>query len=188
MEHYTNEPPFTHLQPGKKIICETLKDRNWIGEPSSVMFRKSNLWVGGYNPDYTFLLDWDMSLRQLSVGDCYIMPEFLSYFRVHEKQVSKIMLKTFMNYFEVYQFYKSIKETNPYKIDFSELNIDLLLKKKAAICANAVVKLIPKLYKKENRAVFKKAINIVYSEKVIFNSFKEVLKSFNRKVQLAFPK
>src|SRR5688572_27397135 len=35
-----NEPPFAHLQKGQKIIVESLKERNWIGEPTCVMFRK----------------------------------------------------------------------------------------------------------------------------------------------------
>ena len=123
-----------------------------------------------------------MWLRQLSMCDCYIIPEILSYFRVHEKQVSKMVMKTFLNYFEVFRFYKNIRDYNPYKIDFKNLDIDLLVKKKAIKCANAAIKLIPGLYKKENRVLFKQALKIIKSEKVLFSSLLEILKSVNRKI------
>ena len=153
-----NEPPFAHLQKGQKIIVESLKERNWIGEPTCVMFRKENLKFGEFNPQYIYYIDWDMWLRQLSIGDCYIIPEILSYFRVHEKQVSKMVMKTFLNYFEVFKFYKNIRDNNPYKINFAQLEIDSLVKQKAIKCANAAIKLIPGLYRKENRVLFKEAI------------------------------
>jgi glycosyltransferase involved in cell wall biosynthesis len=175
-----NEPPFAHLQKGQKIIVESLKERNWIGEPTCVMFRKENLRFGEFNPQYIYYIDWDMWLRQLSIGDCYIIPEILSYFRVHEKQVSKMVMKTFLNYFEVFKFYKNIRDNNPYKIDFAHFDIDFLVKQKAIKCANATVKLIPGLYKKENRILFHQAIKIIQSEKVLFSSFVEILKGANR--------
>jgi glycosyltransferase involved in cell wall biosynthesis len=177
-----NEPPYTHLQKGQKIITESLKQRNWIGEPTCVMFRKKNLKFGDFNPQYIYYIDWDMWLRQLTIGDCYIIPEILSYFRVHEKQVSKMVMKNFLNYFEVFQFYKNIRDFNPYKIDFENFDIDLLVKKKAIKCANGAIKLVPGLYKKENRVLFKAAIKIIQSEKVLFSSLLEILKSTKRKI------
>jgi glycosyltransferase involved in cell wall biosynthesis len=186
METGKNEPPLTYMQNGKKIIYETLKDRNWIGEPSSVMFRKANLWLGNFSSDYIFYLDWDMWLKQLSIGDCYIIPEFLSYFRVHQKQVSKMVMKTFLNYYEVYHFYRAIRTEKKYKIDFTEFDIDSLIKRKAILCSNAIPKLLFRLNKKENLVLLKKILKIVYNEKVVFQSFIEWLKKIIKKVSGLF--
>lgn len=166
LENYKNEPPFIHLQPGKKIIHETLKDRNWIGEPTCVMFRKSNLWVGEFDPNFIYFIDWEMWIRQLSIGDCYIVPETLSYFRVHNKQVSKMIMKNLLNYSETYYFYKGVKAVNSGRINFSEINIDALIKEKAADCIKGILKLIPRLHKKEYRILFRKTFKIIYKEKV----------------------
>src|SRR5687768_17680132 len=50
-------PAFTHLQKGEKIIYETLKTWNWIGEPSTVMFKTNNLESNLYNPLFHFFSD-----------------------------------------------------------------------------------------------------------------------------------
>lgn len=166
LEKYKNEPPFIHLQPGEKIIGETLKDRNWIGEPTCVMFRKSNLWLGNFDKDFLYFIDWEMWIRQLSIGDCYIVPEYLSYFRVHDKQVSKMVMKNLLNYCETYYFYKAVKEKNSSRVNFSEFGMDKLIKEKAANCIKGILKLLPRLHKKEYRKLFKQAIKIIYNEKV----------------------
>lgn len=164
-ETHMNAPKFTHLQRGETIIYETLKDRNWIGEPTCVMFRKSNLWLGGFNSEFLYFIDWEMWIRHLTVGDCYIIPETLSYFRVHEKQVSRMVMKNMLQYCETYYFYKRVKRLKS-SIDFSGLDIDGLIKEKAANCIRGIIKLIPRLHKKESRTLFFKVVKIVQREKV----------------------
>ena len=181
LENYKNEPPFIHLQPGKKIICETLKDRNWLGEPTTVMFRRSNLFLGDFNTNYTYILDWDMWLRHLSIGDCYILPQTLSYFRVHSKQVTKTALKQSLNYFEVYEFYKKVRDENPYRLDFGAFDIDSLVKQKATKCANAIPKIMFKPNRQGSLKLLMKATKIIIKEKVFFISFVQVLKQVNKK-------
>jgi glycosyltransferase involved in cell wall biosynthesis len=161
-----NAPEFTHLQKGEKIIYETLKDRNWIGEPTCVMFRRSNLWLGDFNPEFLYYIDWEMWIRHLSIGDCYIIPETLSYFRVHEKQVSRMVMKNMLHYCETYHFYKRVKKLKSSIVDFSEIDIDGLIKEKAADCIKGVLKLLPRLHKKENRILFNKVLKIIQMEKV----------------------
>ena len=166
-KNYTWVLPLTHLQKGKTVAYHSLNDVNWIGEPTSVMFRRANLTVGSFRPQFSYLTDWDMWLRQLSVGDCYIIPEPLSYFRVHDNQTTVSILKNLANYFEEYYFYKGIQEHNPYKLDFSEFDIDTLVKRKAADCVKVIIKVLPRLVEKKNWPVLNKAIGILYAEKVL---------------------
>lgn len=183
-KNYVWELPLKHLQKGKTVAYHSLNDVNWIGEPTSVMFRRANLTVGGFRSEFTYLTDWDMWLRQLSVGDCYIIPEALSYFRVHENQCTASVMKNLSNYFEDYYFYKGIKKHNLYKLDFKEFDIDTLVKRKAADCVKVILKVIPRLVKKENWQVLNKALNILYSEKVLLPSISVIFGLIKRK---AFP-
>ena len=164
--------PLTHLQKGQTVIFESLKEgNNWIGEPTTVMFRKSDLRIGNFNPDYYCLVDWEMWLRLLSIGDCYIIPETLSYFRVHSEQASKKILKDYKYTFEDYLFYKSIEKENRYGLDLSKLGITKLVKKRAAFCSKAMYKVALTIYKKKQWSIFKKAFRIAASEKVLLTPF-----------------
>lgn len=164
----TVELPFKGLHNGKEIIYHTLKTKGWLGEPSSVMFRKSNLDIGPFKAGLLWLPDWEMWIRQLSVGDCFIIPEPLVYIRNHGQQLTKKVMKYFINYFEEYDLCKAIKEDNGYNIDKRGINMDQIVKYRAANCASAMYKLIPKLYKKHERSIFLKAFKIAAAEKVLF--------------------
>jgi glycosyltransferase involved in cell wall biosynthesis len=170
------EVPFYYVQEGRKIIYKTLETFNWIGEPTLVMFRKSNLYIGPFRK-LIFITDMEMWLRQLTVGDCYFLPETLCQVRTHPNQVTTMATKNFINYFEEYELCKAIKERNGYDIDFSGLNMDKVLEQKALKCAKAMYLVMPKLYKKNSRKVFLKALKIAVSEKVLFDSFYKIFNS-----------
>ncbi|GEO04026.1 hypothetical protein AAE02nite_16900 [Adhaeribacter aerolatus] len=163
-------PPFTGLRPGKEIIYKSLQDWNWIGEPTTVMFRRSGLQVGQFKTDYKYFPDWDMWLRLLTTGDCYMIPETLSYFRLHPNQVTALVMQNLSNIFEEYYLFKAIKEQNEYKINFQEFDIDALIKKKAFKCTRAIYRLIPKLKEKRNWSLLTQGISIGFSEKVVLKA------------------
>lgn len=73
-------------QNAKEMILLSLSKLNFIGEPTTVMFRKENLNLGLFDTSLIFFADLDMWLRQLSVGNLYIVDEVLSYVRKHEAQ------------------------------------------------------------------------------------------------------
>ena len=166
--------PFQGLQEGKKVIYESLKEGrgNWIGEPTVVMFRKSDLTIGKFSNKYTCLVDINMWLRLLMVGNCYILPEYLSYFRHHAKQASS---KTnVQNWIDEYNFYKDIKALNPYGLDTSQLdtlNIDPVIKNRAMHCSKGMFRILHRFYKKGNSKLIKKAFQIAYREKVLLSGF-----------------
>lgn len=83
--------PGIGLIDGKKAQKSLFFDGNWIGSPSSVMFRRRDLHIGLFNHMWKYWLgDLDMSMRLLGVGDAYVVPEILSFLRIHDKSESAI--------------------------------------------------------------------------------------------------
>lgn len=148
------ETPFKGLQQGKSIICATLNDWNWIGEPTTVMFRSKNLNLGLFNPEYHYYLDWDMWLRHLGIGDCYFIPEPLSYFRMHGEQTSMKIKQNYSLYFEEYRFFKSIKTVKPHYISNTTFNPHHQIKNKSLTLVKIGLKLLWKLKVKEWQVAF----------------------------------
>lgn len=159
--------PLEGLQPGRKVIMDCLRHGkgNWIGEPTVVMFRKRDLHVGKFNADYICLVDLDMWLRLLTIGDCYIIPEALAYFRVHSVQASN--KGSIRNWFDEYYFFRDIKKKNVYKVEMSELDIDEVIKRKAKKCVKRVSTIMPKFYKRGNLSLIMEGLKIGRTEKVI---------------------
>jgi glycosyltransferase involved in cell wall biosynthesis len=163
---HTRELPLTGLQAGKKVIMESLNQGkgNWIGEPSVVMFRKSSLALGKFNPSYICLVDLDMWLRLLTAGDCYIVPETLAFFRKHGWQASdKSQIR---NWFDEYYFYRDVKRNNMYNVDLAQLDIDVVIKRKAKKCVKRVSGLLPRFYRKGNLSLIIEGLKIGRAEKI----------------------
>ena len=164
-----------YLQEGRKVIHDTLHTFNWIGEPTAVMFRRSNLKLGYFRTDLVWLCDWEMWLRHLTVGDCYLIPEVLSYIRKHPGSGTEALTKKgFANYFEDYDFYKSLATPNGNGYAISKAEMQMLLKHRARNCAKAMLKSIPKLHQKTFRNVFVKGFKIAFTERVITDTLLQV--------------
>jgi glycosyltransferase involved in cell wall biosynthesis len=161
------ELPFLHLQPGKKIMWESLKTFNWIGGPTSVMFRKPNSSLLNFRSDLNFIVDWEMWIKLLAIGDCYILPERLVYSRVHSNQATVVMTQNYLRRFEEYYFYKEIYKENKSQVGVS-MEIIKIKKRKAKDCVRAAIKILPKFYKKGIFLLIKKAIIIALNENVLF--------------------
>lgn len=173
---YVWQLPFCGLQNGKWIIHESLKDCNFIGEPTTVMFRRESLRkIGDFNTNFTYLPDWDMWLRQLTIGDCFIIPEPLSYFRIHPNQTTQVVMKNLSNYFEEYDFYENIRKWNYYKVDFSEINIDALIKIRALYCSKVIFKSFLSFKIKSNWPFIIKALKILRKEHIPIRMFFRLL-------------
>lgn len=80
------QPRYKGRIEAKTAILASLRHGNWIGEPTTVMFRRSNLNLGLFDISLLMFADQDMWLRHLRVGDLYIIDEVLSFFRIHEEQ------------------------------------------------------------------------------------------------------
>ena len=177
---FVTRVPLQHLQEGKKALLNTLNDHCWIGEPSSVMFRRKNLSVGKFTADYVMHIDWEMWLRVLSVGDCYIIPEALSCIRYHPGQHARKMKKLqYILCFEEYMLAKDVQLSNKfdYKLNGATADIKRAVRKRASFCVRvAMFKVIPKLYNKQLWPVFIRAFRIGYQERVYGRAAYELLK------------
>jgi glycosyltransferase involved in cell wall biosynthesis len=160
-------PPLLGYQKGSQVIMECLKNGkgNWIGEPTVVMFRRSSLEIGRFNTNYVCLVDLDMWLRVLQVGDCYIIPDALAFFRVHQKQASaKTQIR---NWYDEYYFYRDVKMNNTYNVDLSQLDIDIVVRRKAKKCVKRISTLIPGFYKDGNLSLIVEGLKIGRAEKIL---------------------
>jgi glycosyltransferase involved in cell wall biosynthesis len=197
--------PLSHLQEGKKIIYASLKYYNWLGEPSLVMFRRSNMWVGNFN-NYIWIIDWEMYVRHLAIGDCYIIPEPLCYCRRHGQQVTSYVRRNFIDHYEEYHLIKSIVRDRAYGVNLDDIRLDPsveekaipdaksvrryvdakdlneALKKRAIRCGKVLFLLAPQLHKKVKREMFVKMAKIVISEKVVIDIIRTASKRLIRKV------
>jgi hypothetical protein len=72
--------------PGRLVQRHVLAFGNWIGGETAVMFRRESLCVGVFNPDWVWQVDQDLWLRMLSEGDLYVVPEILTFPRIHGQQ------------------------------------------------------------------------------------------------------
>ncbi len=102
------EQPVTGKCNGKEAIRLSFFEGNWIGEPTTVMFRASNLWLGTFKVEYQFVLDWDMWLRHLTHGDLYVVPEVLTYFRQDPGQMTRRVKENFRDIFEEYHLLNDV--------------------------------------------------------------------------------
>jgi len=78
------------LRPGRQVIIQCLEEqRNPIGEPSTVMFRRK-LAARGFHPDFHLLIDLEMWFYLLAQGDFAYLVEPLCAFRTHPDQYSEV--------------------------------------------------------------------------------------------------
>lgn len=75
--------PKKGIVDGKKVAKCSLMLNNFFGAPVNNTFRKSILdKVKGFDPDFTYILDFDMWVRIACLGKIYIIHEELNSFRI----------------------------------------------------------------------------------------------------------
>ena len=75
--------------PGDEMIAECFFLGNRIGEPTAVMFRRSDA-ARGFRRSYCQLLDMEMWFHLLQKGDFFTLPQSLCRVRRHDDQASRI--------------------------------------------------------------------------------------------------
>ncbi len=71
------------LTNGKEIARKGFFVKNYFGAPLANTFRRSAVEkTGGFDPWYTYILDYDFWVQLACMGDVYIIHEPLNYFRV----------------------------------------------------------------------------------------------------------
>ncbi len=189
---YLRVPPFTGLVSGNTAKENILAEggKNWLYAPSAVMFRKEAIYrIGKFHPQLLRLTDLEYYLRLLSIGDCYVVPERLSYIRVHGNTQSAIIkTKPKRDIFEQYHYMTYVKKASGSEGPSIQKLIDLKIHKRAIRVAAIMYEVLPKLYKKQNRIIFKEAFQIGRSEGVLFAPISYYLKGKYFKKLLQKPK
>lgn len=71
---------------GKELQKNLFLMWNWIGSPTTVMFRRKDLHIGLFNQAWNrYLPDRDFWIRLLSIGNAYVVPEILCLHRTHNE-------------------------------------------------------------------------------------------------------
>ncbi len=177
------ERNFSRISPFKGLVSSVLMQEdllrygNRLRNPSVVIFRKFDVKkVGKFNPQLLQLTDKEYYYRLLTVGDCYIIPETLCYVRAHQQRQSVLIRgKKYAAIFERYRFMISIKQNTP-KTNPTYQEIETDINKRAIRCAAVMYEVLPTLYKKESRKIFKTAFQIASSEDVVYAPLSYYLK------------
>lgn len=166
--------PFVNKIDGFEAIKNSLeKNGNWIGEPTVVMFRRRDLYIGLFNIEFKWLPDWDLWIRLLMVGNLYIIPEVLSNFRIHNDQETKILKGNNITIFEEYRYYKYLHNSN----NLVNVELDNKIKEKATeIFIN-----IPVFFKNKKYSLIFRAITYAFNEYILLKSFFNLVKAESKK-------
>lgn len=178
--------PLSGFHKGGDIIRHTLNSNGWIGEPTLVMFRGENLRLGAFNQKYTWLPDWEMWLRHLSVGDCYIIPKPLAHIRVHTGQVTTTVMKNAINYFEEYQLCLDLREGKLPDLGLNDRELKKIIKRRAGNFILALFRQFKYVKDKKHRTIFLKAFRIVQREQVFLSGSWQATKAFASQVNERF--
>jgi glycosyltransferase involved in cell wall biosynthesis len=89
VQHFSQSFTCDGLHAGRTMLSSTV---NWIGSPSSVLFRRGALNAGNFaaygGDDYRWLIDVPSWIQLLKRGRVAYCTEVLSHFRLHTHQIS----------------------------------------------------------------------------------------------------
>jgi len=98
---------------GTGVICRCLQeDRNLVGEPTVVLFRRRDA-ARGFNPRYRQLVDLEFWFHLLEKGDFVYTQESLSCFRQHGEQQSRVNAQVELGDWESLQLFEDYRD-KPY--------------------------------------------------------------------------
>ncbi|MBQ1548060.1 MAG: glycosyltransferase [Lachnospiraceae bacterium] len=86
-----NEKGMYHRYPrggmihGKEAVLFSIYTRDFLGAPLANTFRREAYeFIGGFDPDFSYIIDYDFFIRMYCHGMVYILHEPLNYFRIRE--------------------------------------------------------------------------------------------------------
>lgn len=99
------QPYRTGIINGGQLYKDIVRfDMNPLGEPTYIMFRKSDINAGLFNPDYGWITDIDLWLNLILLGDAYGLSNHCAVFRIHESQTTMIVRKANRDFLEERMF------------------------------------------------------------------------------------
>lgn len=139
---------------GDFVINTILKNGNWIGEPTTVMFRR-DLTIGLFEPSLLYFADVDMWLRILSSGNLFVIDDVLSVFRIHADQGTVDLHsspdKIIFNMIEWIEYVRFSIQSNRFGYDLTQKNSLYNFQKNQLVGFISHFKLFFKIKNQKNR-------------------------------------
>ncbi|MGN0482406.1 MAG: glycosyltransferase family 2 protein [Lachnospiraceae bacterium] len=132
------------LSDGKKITKRGILSQDYFGAPLANTFRRSVLeQVKGFDPDFTYILDYDFFMRIACLGQVYIIHEPLNSFRIRHDSNTGVIMRDPV-YLEEHKrlFQKAANRGVP--INSVEMKIAVLMRRFRSFAVNIYLKLFAK--------------------------------------------
>ena len=115
---------------GSKVAHWSLIVNNFFGMPSAVMFRKDIFEkVGGFDPHYYYILDFDLWIRIAGEGLVHVLPYALNHFRLrNDSNTGHVFREDKQTYYEEHK-YLVYKYREQYHLNSIEVSLSLLSRK-----------------------------------------------------------
>lgn len=115
---------------GKEIARKSLIASNFMGMPCAVFFRKSIFEkVGGFDPEFKYILDFDLWIRLAGEGDVSVLEPKLNYFMLRKDSNTGMVLSKYQDVYEAEHKSLINKYREKYKLSKIEVGISIFSRK-----------------------------------------------------------
>lgn len=130
---------------GKKVAKASLMFNNFFGAPVNNLIRKSALeQVGGFDTEFTYILDFDMWIRLACMGDIYIIRKLLNYFCVRNDSNTGVLINEKRDVYVAE--HRKLLEKHAKTVQFSKLHcsVSVFIRKMRNVAIGVYLKLFAK--------------------------------------------
>lgn len=177
--NFVQRQPLVGKTPGYEVIKKTVMSGNWIGAPSNVIFRKSDMNGLEFKKRWQWWTDLELWHQLLMKGDLYVIPKVLSKFREHTSSATSSCISNYKHIQDGYYYLKYIRDHNLYAPLKDDVEFKLAIKR------NAIkwIRLIPIFYRNKNYFFLLKGLKIMINENLVKESIEKLFKILLGKVR-----
>ena len=88
--HVTDKYDERNRVRGRQIVLHSLFTRDYLGAPMANLFRRSA--AGSFDPQFSYIIDYDFFISLALKGDVYIIPEKKNYFMLRKSSNTSAVL------------------------------------------------------------------------------------------------
>ncbi len=133
------------LVNGKEICRKGFFSQNYFGAPQANTFRRETAEkVGGFDSDFTYILDYDFWVSLACEGDVYIIHEPLNYFRVRKESNTGAVMGGDKQKTEIYVAeHRYLLEKNRERLNLTNVDIrkSVMIRKFRCFAASVYLKI-----------------------------------------------
>lgn len=134
------------LVDGKEICRKGFFSQDYFGAPQANTFRKAAaLKIGGFDSDFTYILDYDFFVSLACEGDVYIIHEPLNYFRVRRDSNTGAVMGDDKEKTRLYVAeHRHLLEKNKERLHLSafDIRISVMIRKLRCFAASVYLKIV----------------------------------------------